>query len=62
MWPLLALGRWSSYTVTIVLEFACAESVWVTLDEWSSSRGGCLNRSDCNIKIKNLCCTTFHGN
>ena len=20
------------------------------------------NRSDCNIKIKNLCCTTFHGN
>ena len=33
-WSLVALGRWSSYTVTIVWGFACADSALVVLDEW----------------------------
>ena len=35
-WLLVALDRWSSYTVTIVLEFAGADSALVVLDECSS--------------------------
>ena len=45
-WPLVALDRWSSYTVPIVWEFAWADSTLVVLDEWSSYRGGRLNRFD----------------
>ena len=47
-WSLVALDRWLSYTVTIVQEFAWADSELVVLDEWLSYRGGCLNRFDCN--------------
>ena len=42
------LDRWSSYTVTIVWEFAWADSGLVVFDEWLSYRGGCLNRFDCS--------------
>ena len=41
------LDRWSSYTVMIVSEFAWVDSALVVLDEWSSCRGGGLNRFDC---------------
>ena len=44
------LGRWSSYTVTIVWEFAWADSASVVFDKWSSYRGGRLNRFDCISK------------
>ena len=37
-----------SYTVTIVWEFAWADSALVALDKWSFYRGGRLNRLDCN--------------
>ena len=47
-WSLLALDRWSSYAVTIVWEFAWADSALIILDEWSFYRGGHLNRFDCN--------------
>ena len=47
-WSLVALNRWSSYTVTIVRGFAGADSALVVLDEWSSYRGGRLSRFDCN--------------
>ena len=43
------LDRWSSYTVTIVWKFAWADTVLVTLDEWSSYRNGHLKRFDCII-------------
>ena len=62
-WSLIALDRWSSYTVMIVWEFtvmilweftvmiewefARADSALVVLDEWSCDRSGCLNRLDC---------------
>ena len=46
---LIAFNRWSSYTVTIVREFAGADSALVVLDEWSSYRGGRLNKFDCNV-------------
>ena len=42
------LDRWSSYTVTIVWEFAWADSELVVFDGWLSYRGGCLNRFDCS--------------
>ena len=45
-WLLVALDRWSSYTVTIVWELAWVDSA--SLDEWSSYRGGRLSRFDCN--------------
>ena len=48
-WLLVALDRWSSYTVTIVWEFAWADSPLVVLDEWSSYRSGRLNRFDCIV-------------
>ena len=47
-WLLFALHRSSSYTVTIVREFARADSALVVLDERSSFRGGRLNRFDCS--------------
>ena len=37
---------WSFYTVTILWEFAWADSAVVILDEWLSDRGGFLNRFD----------------
>ena len=49
-WSLVELDRWSSYTVTIISEFALADSALVTLGEWSFYRGGHLNRFDCSIK------------
>ena len=45
-WSLVALVRWSSYAVMIVWEFAWADSALVNLGEWSSYRGGRLNRFD----------------
>ena len=47
-WSLVALNRWSSYTVTNVWELAWADSALVVLDEWLSYRGDCLNMFDCN--------------
>ena len=47
---LIALDRWSSYTVMIVWELAWVDSALVILDQWSFYRGGRLNRFDC-IKI-----------
>ena len=47
-WSLVGLDRWSSYTITIVKEFVWADSALVILDEWSSYRGGRLNRFGCN--------------
>ena len=52
-WSLVALGSWSSYTVTIVWEFALADSALVVLDKWSSYRGGHLNRFGCTIQTMN---------
>ena len=34
-WSLVALDRWLSYTVTIVREFAWADSELVVLQRWS---------------------------
>ena len=48
-WSLVALDRWSFYTVTNVQEFAWADSALVSLNEWSNYRGGPLNRFDCII-------------
>ena len=48
-WLLVTLDR--SYTVTIVWELAWADSALVVLDEWSSYRGGCVNRFDCISKV-----------
>ena len=42
-WSLVALDRWSCYTVTIVRDFVWVDSTLVVLDEWSSYRGGHLN-------------------
>ena len=39
-WLLVALGRWWSYTITIVWEFAWVDSALVVLEEWLSYRGG----------------------
>ena len=46
-WSLVALDKWSSYTVTVVWELAWADSALVVLDEWSSYGGGRLSRFDC---------------
>ena len=35
MWSLVALDRWLSYTVMIVLEFAWANSELLVLKRWS---------------------------
>ena len=52
-WSLVALDRWLSYTVTVVWEIAWVDSALIALDEWSSYRGGRLNRFDCT-KLENL--------
>ena len=49
-WSLVQLGRWSSYTVTTVWEFARADSALGVLDELLPYRCGCWNRFDCSIK------------
>ena len=41
---LVALDRWSSYTVAIVWELAWADSEVVVLDEWLSYTGGRISR------------------
>ena len=46
-WSLVALNRWSSYTVTIAWESAWADSALIVLDEWLSYKGGCISRFDC---------------
>ena len=51
IWETKKSGRWSSYTVTIVWEFAWADPVLVVLDECSSYRGGRLNRFDCGLLL-----------
>ena len=48
-WSLVALDWWLSYTVTVAWEIAWVDSALVVLDEWSSYRGGHLNRFDCNM-------------
>ena len=45
---LVALNRWSPYTVTIVREFAWVDSALIILDEPLPYRGGRLNVFDCN--------------
>ena len=45
---LVALDRWSSYTVTIVWEFAWADSALVVLGDWLSYRDGRISRFDCS--------------
>ena len=52
-WLLVMLDRWSSYTVTIIWEFAWADSALVILDEWSSYRGGHLSRFYCKSCLSN---------
>ena len=47
------LDRWLSYTVMIVWKLAWADSALVVLDDWSSYRGGRLNRFNC-IKLKRI--------
>ena len=47
-WSPVMIDRWSSYTVTIVQEFAWLDSALVVLDKWPFYRGGYLNRFDCN--------------
>ena len=46
-WSLVALNRWSSYTVTIEWEFTGVDSELVVLERWSH-KGGRLNRCDSN--------------
>ena len=58
-WLLIALDRWLSYTVMIVWEFAWVDSALVVLDEWSSYRGGPLNRFDCKRKFTNFSSEVF---
>ena len=50
-WLLVALDRWSSYTVTIVWELAWVDSAMVILDKWLTYRGGRISRFDCNLKL-----------
>ena len=52
-WSLVMLDRWSSYAVTIVWEFAWADSALVVSDKWPSYRGSCLNRFDCSLNYLN---------
>ena len=47
-WLLVALDRWSAYTVANILELARVDSALVILGEWSSYRGGRLDRFDYN--------------
>ena len=50
-WSLVALDRWSFYTVTIVWELAWADSALVVLGDWSSYKGGRRSRFDCSYFI-----------
>ena len=52
MWPLVALDRWSFYTVTNGWELAWVDSALVVLDKWSSYRGGCISWFDCIVLNK----------
>ena len=45
-WSLVALDRWSSYTITTVWELAWADSALVVLDDWLSYGGGRISRFD----------------
>ena len=47
------IRQFSSYTITILRDFAWADSAMVILDEWSSYRGGRLNRFHCTEKRTN---------
>ena len=46
-WSLVALDRWSSYTVTIAWEMAWEDSALVVLNQWSLYRGGRFTKFDC---------------
>lgn len=46
---MVALDRWFSYTVTIVLVFAWADSVFVVLDEWLPYKRWSLNSFQCSV-------------
>ena len=48
MWSLVALNRWSSYTVTTARELAWVDLALVVLDNWLSYRGGRLKMFDYN--------------
>ena len=52
-WSLTVFDWWLSYIVTIVWEFAWADSALVVLDECLFHRGGRLNRFDCIMFITN---------
>ena len=47
-WLLVALDRCLSDTVTIVREFAWADSRLIVLEKWSSCKDGRMNMLDCN--------------
>ena len=53
-WLLVVLDRWLSYTVTTAWKFPWADSALVILDDWSSYRGGRLNRFDYTWKTSFL--------
>ena len=59
---MVALDRWSSYTVMILWKLAWGDSTLVILDGGSSYRGGRLNRFACNLqmdtKFARLCLAT----
>ena len=48
---MVALDRWSSYTVMILWKLAWGDSTLVILDGGSSYRGGRLNRFDCTFQM-----------
>ena len=47
-WSLGPLERWLSYTVTIIWEFAWADSALFVLDKWLFYSDGHLTRFHCN--------------
>ena len=51
-WSLVAFDRLLSSTVTLVWEFALADSALIVLDEWSSYIGGRLTRFDYLYVVK----------
>ena len=53
-WSLVALDKWSSYTVTTVWELTWTNSALVVLGECSSYRDGRLSSFDC-INIPFIC-------
>ena len=44
------IRQFSSYTITILWDFAWADSAMAILDKWSSYSGGRLNRFHCTEK------------